>query len=285
MQVFISWSGELSRQLAEAIRDWLPSALQFVRPYFTPADIDKGTKWASEISAALSSSSICIIVLTRDNLQSKWIMFEAGAISSTLDNNRVCPILFDLKPTDLQGPLAQFQVTRFLEEDFRKLFNTVNFQGGEQRLSDPIAQSVFEKWWPDLNKRISEILHGHCAKSDVKTLRTDRALLEEILLLSRKQSSEKEPPRRLTNNEFNESNEYTIIKRFSTVLGYLAEERNFNTDLFHRLLRIERNFAIRTLSEGALKTAHLNDLEELILRFRPKAISGVTDDNKNHCNG
>jgi len=91
MRVFISWSGELSRQLAEAFRNWLPGALQYVKPYFTPADIEKGAKWATEIANELASSSICLIFLTRENLQSNWIMFEAGAISSTLDKARVCP--------------------------------------------------------------------------------------------------------------------------------------------------------------------------------------------------
>jgi hypothetical protein len=51
MRVFISWSGNLSRQLGEALRKWLPSALQYVKPYFTPADIDKGARWASEIKS------------------------------------------------------------------------------------------------------------------------------------------------------------------------------------------------------------------------------------------
>jgi hypothetical protein len=44
MKVFISWSGDRSKQLAEAIHWWLPNVMQFVKPYFTPADIDKGRK-------------------------------------------------------------------------------------------------------------------------------------------------------------------------------------------------------------------------------------------------
>src|SRR5438105_14045761 len=101
MKVFISWSGELSRELGEAVRNWLPSALQHVKPYFTPDDIDKGAKWASEIFKELSAPSVCIIILTRDNLASSWIMFASGAISSTFDNASVCRIILDLDSTAL----------------------------------------------------------------------------------------------------------------------------------------------------------------------------------------
>ena len=55
MKVFISWSGELSKQLGQALRQWLPGTLQSVKPYFTPADIDKGAKWESEISKELEA--------------------------------------------------------------------------------------------------------------------------------------------------------------------------------------------------------------------------------------
>jgi hypothetical protein len=53
MNVFISWSGEVSRQLAEAVRDWLPNVLQSAKPYFTPADIEKGARWETDIAKAL----------------------------------------------------------------------------------------------------------------------------------------------------------------------------------------------------------------------------------------
>ena len=41
-KVFISWSGDLSKKIAEELRFWLPAVLQFVKPYFTPNDIEKG---------------------------------------------------------------------------------------------------------------------------------------------------------------------------------------------------------------------------------------------------
>ena len=58
-------SGELSRRLAEALRDWLPWTLQYVEPFFSAADTEKGTKWENEISGKLKTSNFCIIALTR----------------------------------------------------------------------------------------------------------------------------------------------------------------------------------------------------------------------------
>ena len=77
-KVFISWSGDLSRKLGEALREWLPAALQYVKPYFSPEDIQKGTKGDTEIARQLESADIGVICLTLDNLEKPWILFEAG---------------------------------------------------------------------------------------------------------------------------------------------------------------------------------------------------------------
>lgn len=68
MKVFISWSGDLSHRLAEAFRTWLPGALQTARPYFTPADIEKGSRWSNEIAKELESSDVEVLVVTRENM-------------------------------------------------------------------------------------------------------------------------------------------------------------------------------------------------------------------------
>ena len=157
-QVFISWSGELSRKLAEVVREWLPATLQFVKPYFTPVDVEKGTRWASEISGELSKSHVGIICLTRDNLSSPWILFEAGALSKNLDRSRVCTLLFGLEPAEVTGPLAVFQATRFTREDFKGLVEAINNAGADSKLDKPVLENVFEMWWSRLKDRTDKIL-------------------------------------------------------------------------------------------------------------------------------
>src|SRR3989304_2155596 len=137
-KVFISWSGELSQKVAEAIRQWLPGVLQFVKPYFTPSDIEKGARWATDILTELSSSQLGIICLTKDNLDRPWILFESGALAKSFDKSKVCTVLFDVEPADLTGPLTVFQATRFEQSDFKKLVKSVNASGGDAKLDDGV---------------------------------------------------------------------------------------------------------------------------------------------------
>ena len=183
MKVFISWSGEHSKKLGEGLRDWLPGVLQLVTPYFTPSDIEKGTRWSTDISKELSESQIGILCVTRDNIHSDWILFEAGALSKSLEKSHVCPVLFGITNTDLAGPLKQFQTTVFEKNDIHRLLGVINGQLGENKLPQKTLDNVFEKWWPDLEGNINQIL-GEVGDSE-EPIRSDRELLEEILQLSR----------------------------------------------------------------------------------------------------
>lgn len=193
-KVFISWSGSVSQKLGEALRNWLPSALQFVKPYFSPEDIEKGAKWGSEISKELESSNIGIICLTRDNTEKPWILFEAGALSKSLEKSRVCTLLFDIEPSDVKGPLTSFQGTRFAQEDFKRLFIAINAAAGESRLEPQVLDTVFEMWWPKLEATVAGILKSG-DKTAKKERRSERDILEELLELTRMNSSLGSRPR------------------------------------------------------------------------------------------
>lgn len=197
MKVFISWSGELSRQIGEAIKDWLPAVLQNVKPYFTPKDIEKGSRWNADISKELEHSRLGIFIYTKDNLDSQWMLFEAGAISKTLDNSKVCPILFGLDNSDFKGPLTQFQTSQFNKVDFKKLVKTINNSISENKLDDKVFDDVFEMWWPKLEVKINKILEENKVVNE--SIRDDRELLEEILALSRMTA------KRTTNNLKNQN--------------------------------------------------------------------------------
>jgi hypothetical protein len=200
MKVFISWSGENSKKFAEALRNWLPAVLQLVKPYFTPSDIEKGTRWNSEIAKELESAQVGILCVTRDNLRSDWIMFEAGALSKSLDKAYVCPVLFGIRNADLSGPLKQFQTTEFEKEDFKKLIQVVNNKMADNKLAPSVLDSVFDKWWPELEREIKKGI-SEIGKASVEPVRTDRDILNEILELSRMAArNNAAPPQRININ-------------------------------------------------------------------------------------
>jgi hypothetical protein len=171
----------------------------------------------------------------------------------------VCPIVFDLEPTDLQGPLAQFQVTRFLEDDFRKLFNTINAQAGDNKLTDSVAHGVFDKWWPDLHQKLTKILHGHTANADVRKIRSDRDLLEEVLLLVRNQIVEKEPARPAQKYEGSLTSQLVDIIRWVIDEDYIVERQ----ELHDQLVGVQ-TFATKRVADSDVRTALLKHLDELL---------------------
>ena len=193
-KVFISWSGPLSQKLGEALRNWLPSALQFVKPYFSPEDIEKGARCSPEISKELEKANIGIICLTHDNMEKPWILFEAGALSKSLETSKVCTLLFGIDPSDVKGPLLSFQSTKFQREDFKRLFGAINAAAGESRLEPPVLDNVFEMWWPKLEEEIAGILKSSDGETK-KARRSDRNILEELLELARLNSSRSIRPR------------------------------------------------------------------------------------------
>lgn len=183
MKVFISWSGERSQALAQAFREWLPNVIQAVQPWMSAADIEKGTRWSSDIAGQLEETRVGIVCLTPDSLEAPWIHFEAGALSKTVQKTYVCPYLLEVEPTDIKGPLVQFQAARANKDDTRKLLHTINRALDREALTDSQLDNAFEKWWPDLEQRLEHIPDVR----EPEPQRANREILQEILELARAQ--------------------------------------------------------------------------------------------------
>jgi TIR domain len=95
VKVFLSWSGERSRIMAAALRDWLPLVLYYVRPWVSGKDIQAGERWSLEVGKKLEESNFGILCLTKDNLNAPWMLFEAGALSKAISTAAVCPYILD----------------------------------------------------------------------------------------------------------------------------------------------------------------------------------------------
>jgi len=193
MAIFISWSGPRSEAVAKALHGWLPKIINAFKPWLSSADIDKGARWGTDVAVRLQAAKAGIICVTPSNLHSDWILFEAGALSKTLQNTFVCPLLIGLEPTDVKGPLAQFQATKTTKGDVLRLLKTLNSGLGEHGPSDAHIEEAFEVWWPKLDADLKKLPPEETSS---RPHRTDRDVLEEILGLVRNQnrSSTRESP-------------------------------------------------------------------------------------------
>ncbi len=184
MNVFLSWSGPKSKQVAEALRNWLPGVLQAVRPYFSDEDLEPGKQWTPALAAQLESTDVGLICMTSENLDAPWLMFETGALAKRLDTARVIPLLLDVDVSDIRGPLAQFQLVKFEEKKFRDVMDVINASLGEKALPTQVLDGVFKKWWPDLLEQINAI-RAQASQSPKPQKRSTESILEEILALVR----------------------------------------------------------------------------------------------------
>lgn len=157
MKVFISWSKSQSHKVALALKEWLPSIIQTIDPYVSSEDTDKGSRWNTEIVKELEQASYGILCVTKENINEPWLLFEAGALSNKISQSLVCPFLFDLKPSQVKGPLEQFQATVFEKDDVRKLVIAINKASGEHALKEDLLGKTFDKWWPDLETKLQSL--------------------------------------------------------------------------------------------------------------------------------
>jgi len=184
MKVFLSWSGVLSKKVAEALNEWFPQVIQSVEPFFSP-DIQKGKIWQEKISSELEKCNFSIVCLTPKNLHADWILFETGAISKIVSESNVATFLINLNPSDVQEPLSMYQATKFEKDDVFKLLKSINNNMKESGLKPEILKNVFDKWWPDLEDRITEALASKDIEKIEQPTRKDSELLAEILQIVR----------------------------------------------------------------------------------------------------
>lgn len=268
MNVFISWSGDTSHRVAKVLRDWIPSVIQAVEPYVSSEDIDKGTRWSSDIATELDKSSYGIICLTKQNIHAPWINFEAGALGKSVDKSKVSPFLFRMNPSDVNGPLLQYQSTRHEKDDIYKLMLSINSSCGEQSLDNERLSKIFEVWWPNLEQNLQDIPQEAVEQTTTKQgsgksadLEKFSKIFEELLDLSR------------TNHQLLRSPETILPKDYFDYIMKNSRKETDNdlaiiiSDAFDRLKYLENVAREIELSTSAnLSELHqaINDLKRPI---------------------
>jgi hypothetical protein len=177
MKVFLSWSGERSQALAEAVKDWLQLVLHYVEPWLSQLDIEAGERWATEVAKELEASNFGIITITRENISSPWILFEAGALARSIQEGRVVPLLLDIEFKDVTGPLAQFQSKKV---DMSGLTDVVRALNSLSKVPIPDGRlnQLVELAWPKFEEKLVAIPKTPPA---AKHNRPQSEILEELV--------------------------------------------------------------------------------------------------------
>ena len=159
MKVLLSWSGTRSRAAAAALRGWLQSVIQQLRPWMSDVDIVAGGLWSASLRDELARSSFGVLCVTPGNAGAPWLLFEAGALAKSLEEARVCPYLLDLRKSEIpEGPLQQFQSVEATKEGTRHLVKSLNAALPEaDRLGGDLLRDSFERAWPELESELRSL--------------------------------------------------------------------------------------------------------------------------------
>ncbi len=263
MKVFLSWSGKSSHSIACIFREWLPQLLNKAEPYVSSEDIDLGERWSTDIAKELEASSFGIVFVTRENLLAPWIHFEAGALSKSIERVNAVPLLFDVRRSEVNGPLLQFQSALCEPADIEKLVMSINRRLPEEdRRSEPQLKTGFEVWWP----RLKASLEGVKAPTGAQAVADTPAvpsILEEILEMSRSQQKLLRETRNLLSEMSLARPGEVRVEASPGKVAMVAEVESLRHDLIrlravartddeevHRLL--ERDFSLLQTIESAL---------------------------------
>jgi hypothetical protein len=185
LKVFLSWSGDLAKQVAIDLRELLPVIFDGVTPWVSDRDIEAGGRGLHEISRMLDETAFGIIVTTRDNQDSQWLNFEAGALSKRFDTDNqthVIPLLVDMESiAELTGPLTQFQAKLLNQQGVEDVLIAIGVSLG---VSDDVVKRRLRNEWEEFEARIAN-RRENTSRPSQKPKRGVDSMVEETLELVR----------------------------------------------------------------------------------------------------
>ena len=185
MKVYLSWSGERSRRAALILGEWLPWVIPFTEP-FVPAQSGDGIPWNREREEAALDTGFGILCVTRKNLYSPWLLFEAGALLMAAEQPCVAAWFLDMDPMEAGGPVSLFQSVTCEEESLQGLIYAVNRACGENGVPEDRLGSTFAYWYPDLRDNLADLgeMDDRARQRDTAAVRKPSPM-EELMALSR----------------------------------------------------------------------------------------------------
>lgn len=195
MKIFLSWSGDISKEIAHILEYSFTNIIQSLEIFCSDKDIAKGEFWPERLLNELNECDYGIICLTSENINSRWLNFEAGMMCRKF-NKDISVINFNIDEDEIKQPLSFFQATKLEKDDIYKLISKIN-EMLEKPLKDDKLRDAFEKEWEGIKGReddnsmktqIESINTSFYVKSEEKLENIDSESIEEIKKLLKEQN-------------------------------------------------------------------------------------------------
>lgn len=241
MHIFISWSKPRSRQVAEAVDDWLNRMFMYsVDTFMSENDIEAGVDWFRHITGNLAKAQFGIVCVTPENLDSRWLNYEAGALANHLtprtdgsepDQVRVVPLVWGMKKTNVIGPLGNRHAVELNEIGMRSIATSVNSEIEAihgTRVEGSVLDKQFVSLWPEVDTQLTTIPRDPPGGTELPE-RDPASKLDELLGLARRQSEANrgQPlPRRVDQSATAYMELWKLLRGPTddpTAIGYVAE--------------------------------------------------------------
>lgn len=156
-KVFMGHCGDESREVAELLVTFMKKIFPGLEDHYSE-NIPGGKKFFDIILKNLSECNCGVFCITKDNCDSPWIHFEAGALSIPIsDDKAIIPFLFDIKDIkkkngeDFASPLKGYQFAFEHKQGVLTLLKGIN-EKSEPKLSVKELTRKRDKHWSALNK-------------------------------------------------------------------------------------------------------------------------------------
>jgi len=159
VRVFLSWSGKdsASHRVAVGLNEWLCKVIQVADPFLSSDNIQAGERWDDVLGQQLSASDFGILCITKQCVNSPWMLFEAGVLSGTYRNpRRVVPYLLGMDPGDLDPPLGRFNAVTADRDGTYKMVDSLNKLPAGPLVDERVLKATFKVFWPEMEDVLKE---------------------------------------------------------------------------------------------------------------------------------
>mgnify|MGYP000004652671 CR=1 FL=1 len=196
LTIFISWSRNPAKDIADKLQILLDKIfpnpdIEFFLSSSGKNEIVAGEDFRNKLDNNLMDSNFGILILTKNNFERPWMMFEAGALSKGDNKSRIIPLFFDRDNRKIESPIEKFQNIEYNKEGLLKIiFSITKSLYDSDELGDnqkQLLENQLDTNWKSFKNDIDIILEKEYTyeieniQDDVATIMLDEKAYENIL--------------------------------------------------------------------------------------------------------